>query len=201
MKHTWHKVDIALMPARKTWVQLLLKGLASCIVPFDQGHYLQRNLFLKRPTTIIWKLEIIYVWLTQSHIYVYIYMCSWPEVFDLSTNYQIIKTHCVYIIFKILHSFLTSGDLLIFFARMWHKAIWMGNTMGPQFIFVGLLVELAKCYTTRDAQFPDKCLGLRLKFADKFTEIVPSDFGPFMGHHQHVYRVSFFFSYFLTIKI
>ena len=32
--------------------------------------------------------------------------------------------------------------------------------------------------------FPDKCLGFREELVDEFTKIVPSAFGPFIGHHQ-----------------
>ena len=34
------------------------------------------------------------------------------------------------------------------------------------------------------SSFPDMCLGFRLELVDEFTKIVPSDFGPFLGHHQ-----------------
>ena len=45
-------------------------------------------------------------------------------------------------------------------------------------------------------KFPDKCLGFRLKLEDEFTKIVPSSFGPFIGHNRgclHEERVFFFF--------
>ena len=34
---------------------------------------------------------------------------------------------------------------------------------------------------------PDKCFDFRLGLADEFTEIVPSAFGPFIGHHQELF--------------
>ena len=46
-------------------------------------------------------------------------------------------------------------------------------------------------------KFTDKCLGFRLELVDQFTKIVPSAFGPFIGHHQEllacVKSVFFFF--------
>ena len=35
--------------------------------------------------------------------------------------------------------------------------------------------------------FPDKCFGFRLELVDELTEIVPSAFGPFIGHHQRMF--------------
>ena len=36
---------------------------------------------------------------------------------------------------------------------MWHKAEWMGRPMKLELTRVGLLVELANCYTTRGPQY------------------------------------------------
>ena len=33
-------------------------------------------------------------------------------------------------------------------------------------------------------KFPEKCLGFSLELMDEFTKIIPSAFGPFIGHHQ-----------------
>ena len=56
-------------------------------------------------------------------------------------------------------------------------------------------------------KFPDKCFGFRLELVDEFTEIVPSSFRPFIGHHQglfHKCKERFFnffkFFFFLTAK-
>ena len=35
--------------------------------------------------------------------------------------------------------------------------------------------------------FPDKCLSFRLELVDDFPEIVPSAFGPFIGHYQGLF--------------
>ena len=46
--------------------------------------------------------------------------------------------------------------------------------------------------------FPDMCFGFRLEFVDEFTEIVPSTFGPFIGHHQGLFastKIVFFKSF------
>ena len=34
--------------------------------------------------------------------------------------------------------------------------------------------------------FSDKCLSFKLELVDKFPKILPSTFGPFIGHHQEL---------------
>ena len=35
----------------------------------------------------------------------------------------------------------------------------------------------------KPVKFPDKCLGFRFELVNELTKIVPSTFGPFIGHH------------------
>ena len=54
-------------------------------------------------------------------------------------------------LFYILTGYTIYGNLLSFFAQMWHRAIWKGHPMRLELTRVGLLVEHANHYTTRGA--------------------------------------------------
>ena len=46
-------------------------------------------------------------------------------------------------------------------------------------------------------KFPDKCFGFRLELVKEFTEIAPSTFEPFIGHHQRLFagvKIVFFYN-------
>ena len=47
-------------------------------------------------------------------------------------------------------------------------------------------------------KFPEKCFIFRLELVDEFTEIVPSTFEPFIGHHKVLFAI-FIIKVFRTI--
>ena len=97
--------------------------------------------------------------------YIYVCVCVCAFIYKYIYIYKCTHTHTHTHIYIYVYTYIFKHIFCLSF-----KYVWLNNK------------DLFCLYNF--IKFLDKCLGFRLELVDEVTKIVPSFFGPFIGHHQ-----------------